>query len=448
MQMRKTDLPRHEVAFEGKDRTFGYITLLVITFLVLPLLWHFEGYLLFHMLLENICILLSLLLFVIGERTYMFSKNSAILFLSTSFLFSAALGFLHALTYKGMNLIPGIDSSMATQFWIARRFMESTGILITTFLPKRKLSFKKLALLYAAITALLIASIFAKVFPVCFVEGVGLTPFKKISEYAIILISILTLARLNKLNKNFETDYLKLFGCAIFFGIVAEAMFTLYVSVYDLANGIGHLFYLLSNGLFSIFVIKEGLDKPYTNMFREVHRQAIRDSLTGLYNRNGLYEVIKAAFERARRYSGSFRIFVIDLDNFKTINDEFGHPEGDRALVEFGKILIRSFREYDIIARFGGDEFVVVIEGDGDAAELARERLEVAVLGWAGSNPKRRGLGISYGIAMREPGSEATIDSLLAVADEALLRAKTIKHPDRANSKRDESWRLDHYTED
>lgn len=138
----------------------------------------------------------------------------------------------------------------------------------------------------------------------------------------------------------------------------------------------GHLSNLLSNGFFSIFVIKEGIGKPYTSMFHEVHRQAIRDSLAGLYSRNGFYEIITSAFQRAQRYSGSFRIFLMDLDNFKMINDKYGHPEGDRALVEFGKVLIRSFREYDIIARFGGDEFVVVMEADNAAAMLARERLD------------------------------------------------------------------------
>ena len=130
------------------------------------------------------------------------------------------------------------------------------------------------------------------------------------------------------------------------------------------------------------------------------------------------------------------------------INDKYGHPEGDRALAEFGKVLIKSFREYDIIARFGGDEFVVVMEADNAAAMLARERLDRAVYDWTGSNPKRYGLGISYGIAEREPGSNMTIDSLLAVADEGLLKAKAIKHPERANSNRSESWRLDRYTED
>ena len=130
------------------------------------------------------------------------------------------------------------------------------------------------------------------------------------------------------------------------------------------------------------------------------------------------------------------------------INDKYGHPEGDRALAEFGKVLIKSFREYDIIARFGGDEFVVVMEADNAAAMLARERLDRAVYDWTGSNPKRYGLGISYGIAEREPGSNMTIDSLLAVADEGLLKAKAIKHPERANSNRNESWRLDRYTED
>ena len=88
------------------------------------------------------------------------------------------------------------------------------------------------------------------------------------------------------------------------------------------------------------------------------------------------------------------------------------------------------------------------MEGGNDVAELASERLERAVFDWTGSNPKRYGLGISYGIAEREPGSQATIDSLLAAADEALLKVKALKHPERADSKRDEPWRLDRYTED
>ncbi len=446
--MKRSSTAGINAPLDPDNRLLGFISLGVITFLVLPLLWHFQGYLLFHTLLENICILLSLLLFVIGDRTYKFSENSAILVLSTAFLFASALGFLHALAYKGMNVIPNIDSSMATQFWIARRILESTGILAETFIRKRKVSFIKMASFYFIVTSLLIASIFARIFPVCFVEGAGLTPFKKVSEYAIILISLLTLFRLKELNKHFETDYLRLFAFAIIFGIIAEIIFTLYIRVDDLSNGLGHLFYLLSSGLFSIFVIKEGLDKPYTMMFHKIHRQAIRDSLTGLYNRNGVYEIVNASFGTARRYSSVYRIFVIDLDNFKTINDKFGHPEGDIALVEFGKILIKSFREYDIIARFGGDEFVIVMEADGDTAALARERLEHAVSSWTGSNPKRHGLGISYGIAEWNAGSDTSIDGALAIADEALLKAKAIKHPERANSRRDELWRLDRYTED
>lgn len=446
--MKRSNTAGIKAPLDSDNRLIGFISLAVATFFVLPLLWRFQGYLLFHTLLENICILLSLLLFVIGDRTYKFSENSAILVLSTAFLFASALGFLHALAYEGMHVIPNIDSSMATQFWIARRFLESTGILAATFIRKRKISFIKMASFYFIVTSLLIASIFARIFPVCFVEGSGLTPFKKISEYVIILISIITLFRLKELNKRFETDYLRLFGFAIIIGIIAEAIFTLYTRVNDLVNGVGHLFYLLSSGLFSIFVIKEGLDKPYTTMFQEVHRQAIRDSLTGLYNRNGLYEIANAAFKRAKRYSGSFRAFVIDIDNFKTINDKYGHPEGDRALVEFGKILIKSFREYDIIVRIGGDEFAVIMEGDDDTAALARQRLERAVSAWADSNLKRHGLGISYGIAEWDAGADASIDDALAAADEALLKAKAIKHPERPNSRRDEPWRFDWYTED
>ncbi len=413
---------------ERSERFFGVIAALILTLVVLPIIWAFQGFLLFHVLTENIIIIIHILLFVVGTRTYKFSKNSALLFISTAYLYVAALGFLHVLSYRGMNLIVGIETGMATQFWIARRLLEAASLLAATFLGVKTISYARLNFVYFLVTAGIILSIFAKVFPVCYIDGIGLTEFKKIAEYLIISMGIITLLRLKTLRRNFDLVYVKVIGLAIVFGLAAEFAFTLYITVYDIANGIGHLLYLFSSNLLAVFIVQEGIDKPYTIMFRAVYERSIRDALTGLYNRNGLEELARAAFERAKRYKSTFCLLIMDLDNFKMVNDEYGHMEGDAALQEFKELLTLAFREYDLIARLGGDEFVVLMEDEAERAAAARKRLESAMETWKATNHRRQKLGISFGVAIRGIDSTVTLSELLAEADEKLLLEKGRKH--------------------
>jgi len=413
---------------EKTDRVPDLIAIAALAFIVLPFFWLTEGFLLFHVLAENISILVSLLLFIVGTRTYRYSRNSAVLFIGTAYLFVAMLGVLHTLSYKGMDLIRGIDASMATQFWVARRLLEASSLFAATFLSKRELSAWKLNAGFAAVTAALAASIFTGVFPPCYVDGIGLTPFKKISEYVIILLGFLTLPRLKRLRSYLDLLYVRVIGWAIVFGTAAEIVFTLYSSVFDIYNVTGHMLYVFSSGLIGIFVVKEGLDKPYNIMFRSVYERSVRDQLTGLFNRHGLAEMSHISFERAKRFPAAFCLLMMDLDNFKSINDEYGHPEGDLALAEFGKILIKCFREYDLFARVGGDEFVALLEDGEDITIAAKNRLETMVETWKRGNARRRNLGITFGMSVRPAGSGMSLEVLLAEADAKLISAKAAKH--------------------
>jgi diguanylate cyclase (GGDEF)-like protein len=413
---------------ERSERFFGVIAAVILALVVLPIIWAFQGFLLFHILTENIIIIIHILLFVVGTRTYKFSKNSALLFISTAYLYVASLGFLHTLSYKGMNLIVGIETGMATQFWIARRLLEAASLLAATFLGAKTISYVRLNFVYFLVTAGIILSIFTKVFPVCYIDGIGLTVFKKIAEHLIIIMGIITLLRLKTLRRHFDLVYVKVIGWAIAFGLAAELLFTLYITVYDIVNGIGHLFYLFSSSLLAVFIVQEGIDKPYTTMFRAVYEKSIRDALTGLYNRNGLEEMARTSFERVKRYKSTFCLLMMDLDNFKMVNDEYGHLEGDIALQEFKELLTHAFREYDLIARLGGDEFVVLLEDEAERAAAAQKRLESAMETWKATNHRRQKLGISFGIAIREIDSTVTLSELLAEADEKLLQEKGRKH--------------------
>jgi diguanylate cyclase (GGDEF)-like protein/PAS domain S-box-containing protein len=153
------------------------------------------------------------------------------------------------------------------------------------------------------------------------------------------------------------------------------------------------------------------------------------DDLTGLYNRRGFLTLAEQQVKISNRTKGKMLLIFIDLDHMKWINDTFGHPEGDHALREMATILRETFRESDIIARMGGDEFVVLtIEGIGESEDLLTARLQenIACHNNGEGNPNFK-LSISMGAATYDPGSPCLIDELLGRADQSMYEQKRTK---------------------
>ena len=114
--------------------------------------------------------------------------------------------------------------------------------------------------------------------------------------------------------------------------------------------------------------------------FQRIRELAIRDELTGLYNRRHLTDELKSVWQRAQRYGFNTGIIIIDLDHFKMINDTYGHPAGDEVLRELGQVAATICRTSDIIARYGGDELVVVLtDAIPDRIDTLAERFLVAI---------------------------------------------------------------------
>ncbi len=160
---------------------------------------------------------------------------------------------------------------------------------------------------------------------------------------------------------------------------------------------------------------------------REQQRElAVRDGLTSLYNRRAFNELLVAAIANEdRRETGRMGLVILDLDHFKKLNDTFGHPAGDAALRSCARLLVQHLRKGDQAARFGGEEFVVILPGlDEDRAVQAAERLRVAVhkhrLVFEGA---RIPLAASFGVAVW-PADGRDPETLLASADRALYSAK------------------------
>ncbi|HNO32640.1 MAG TPA: diguanylate cyclase, partial [Anaerolineales bacterium] len=158
----------------------------------------------------------------------------------------------------------------------------------------------------------------------------------------------------------------------------------------------------------------------------ELHLLANRDSLTGVVNRRHFMELAKRELSRAKRYRRSLALILMDLDNFKKVNDTYGHQAGDQALLTLKKVCTKGTRTVDIFARLGGEEFVLMLpEIDQDLAasiaERLREALEKTVIR---SGSHRFKVTVSMGVTECGLQKDDTLDAMLSRADKALYRAK------------------------
>ncbi len=154
---------------------------------------------------------------------------------------------------------------------------------------------------------------------------------------------------------------------------------------------------------------------------------AYRDPLTGLLNRRVMEKVLKREFGRYKRYATNLSVVFIDLDDFKLVNDKYGHDRGDNLLLYVAEHLIKTTRDSDVVSRFAGDEFVVILpETKAKMAEKIMNRLQQYLL----DNPLCEGsilipVSISFGVASTEDNTADDHTGLLKLADKNLYIAKS-----------------------
>jgi PAS domain S-box-containing protein len=243
------------------------VVLLLLTALYASSLYN---YFLFHSLVEISCVVISCVIFVLAWNTRSVQDNRYLLFLGIAFLYTAVPELLHTLTYKDLSVFPGRDANMATQFWIVFRYLAGLSFLIAPLYLTRPLRVGWMMAVYTIVTTLAIGSIFMQVFPACYIEGSGLTPFKIISEYIIIAIFLASLALLLRHRLKFDHTVLGLMTASILASVAAELSFTQYVSVFGSANLIGHLFLFLSFYFLYRAIIVTGVVDPSRVFFRSV----------------------------------------------------------------------------------------------------------------------------------------------------------------------------------
>jgi len=154
---------------------------------------------------------------------------------------------------------------------------------------------------------------------------------------------------------------------------------------------------------------------------------SLTDELTGLHNRRRFLVLTEQYLKLSVRTKKKLLLLFMDMDNLKWINDHHGHNEGDQALIDLANILKKTFRESDVVARIGGDEFVVLLESADEKGEAVLTRLYENIRNYNAEGARRYTLSISVGTTQFDPEYPISIDELLSRADASMYAQKREK---------------------
>jgi len=244
---------------------FIFIIGILLTFLLST-----YSYLLFHSIAEVLSIVISGGIFFIGWNSRKYMNSSFFLIIGTSFLFISVIDLFHTLSYSGMSIFLDYDANLPTQLWIAARYWQSVSYLLASLAINKKVKAGYLMGSSLIIVSILFYTIFTGIFPTCFIEGSGITPFKIISEYIINSILLASILVLYKFRKEFNKKIFSLIIISISFTIVSELAFTFYVSVFDFSNLIGHILKVVAFFFIYKAVIEIGLTSPFGLLLRKL----------------------------------------------------------------------------------------------------------------------------------------------------------------------------------
>lgn len=231
-----------------------------------------QNYLLFHALTEvfTIAVSFSIAIIVFNNRHNL--KNDYIKILGVAFAFAGGFDLLHTLSYKGMGVFTSVSTRLATETWLIARFMDSIGMLVAGLSFYRSINPSRVMAAFCLMALAALAAVYWQLFPVTFVEGKGLTPFKVYSEYLISLILVASMLLLLRRKAEFHP---KVFRWLMFFylaSIGTELAFTTYYEVYAWQNMVGHLLKIIAFFCLYRAIVETSLKEPFNSLFFQLNR--------------------------------------------------------------------------------------------------------------------------------------------------------------------------------
>ena len=292
----------------------------IITITVVIVVIYFTSlfnYLLFHSLAEIFSIMIAGGIFIVGWNSRKYIDESYFLILGITALFVAMFDTLHTLAYEGLNIFPEHGSNLTTQLWISGRYIQVSSFFFATLFRNRSVPRNLIVICYTSISIILLILIFSGLFPVCYIDGVGLTPFKIISEYVIIILYAIVFTITIVFKYDFAKQIYLFLLLIICFFMSSEFFFTLYHDVFGPINEIGHILKIIAFYLLYKVLVKVGFSNPVDILFKEL--KTSEDKMRELADRyfslfeNSPISVWEYDFTKVKKY--------IDYLKWKGISD-------------------------------------------------------------------------------------------------------------------------------
>jgi PAS domain S-box-containing protein len=256
------------------------------------------NFVLFHTLAELFAVVVSIIMIVVVWSTYSFSRNHFLMFLGCGYFWIACLDLIHAFAFEGMNIFPNNSGSLSLEYWLTARFSEAFLLLAAPLFLNQRISRLRIFTLFGLLSTSLCLSIITDIFPTCYVPGVGLTPFKVYSEYAIIAILTGAALFLQQRRASLEPRIFHLMIFSIMLTIAAELTFTLYTDFSGVFIVAGHIFKFFSFWIIFIAIIRTTLKEPFNILARGSSTyDAVPESIV-LVNRQGMILHVNQAAQK------------------------------------------------------------------------------------------------------------------------------------------------------
>lgn len=443
------------LAPRARPRILPYRLLLVLVSVLLAVwLWpigqmlqHIEALfpVALHTVTEFAAIVVALLLFSVAWFARSEGQPGNVVLIGCGFLAVGLIDLGHTLSYKGMPVfVTPADPEKAIHFWLAARYMAALTLVLAAMRerPPIQSAFVRHLMLAGAlgVTGLVfwINLFHPEVWPRTFVSGQGLTGFKIVAEYGLIVLSGMAAwfyyERMAAVRSSTAHSYAALCAACLI-TILSELCFTLYANVNGVFSLLGHLYKIIAYAYIFRAIFVTSVRDPYRRLRVEVQERreaerrveflAYHDILTQLPNRALARDRLLQAIADARRHQTLVALVFIDLDNFKTINDSLGHARGDALLQAVAGKLTANVREADTVSRQGGDEFLLILKDlpDIEAAGVIVGKLLEALSEPMDVDGVCLSTSASAGVAVW-PSDGHDFDSLLRSADTAMYRAK------------------------